>query len=220
VRPRLLAVVTGTGTEVGKTWVAVEVIRRLSAKGLTVSARKPAQSYTREEPMTDADLLAAASGETPAEVCPLSRWYPVPMAPPMAAELLGLPAVLLGDLEREVGSGWPLRPVDVGIVEGAGGVASPIAVNGDTAELARCLAADVAVVVARADLGAINSVRLSHDALAPLPVVVHLNRFDPDLELHSRTLEWLATRDGLSVTTDVADLVELILARMPERKAQ
>jgi len=52
-------------------------------------------------------------------------------------------------------------------------------------------------------LGTINSVRLSVDALAvvALPVIVVLNRFEPDNELHERNLDWLLGRDELAVVT-------------------
>jgi dethiobiotin synthetase len=211
----MLVLVTGTGTDVGKTWVGAELLRRISALGWTVSARKPAQSYSREDQITDADILAAASGETANEVCPPGRWYPVAMAPPMAAEVLGLPTVLLGDLEREVGSGWPLVPVDVGLIEGAGGVASPLASNGDIAELARSLGTNLAIVVAKAERGTINSIRLSHDVLSPMRVVVYLNRFDKDNEMHVRNYDWLTKHDGFVVTTEIQVLVDLMVAEIP-----
>ncbi len=152
MRPRLLVLVTGTDTGVGKTWLSAELLRRVSGAGWTVSARLPAQTYLRDDLATDADLLAEATGETATEVCPPTRWYNVPMAPPMAADVLGLPPIMLADLEREVGSGWPLTPVDVGLIGSSGGVASPLASNGDMAELARNLGADLAVVVSRADV--------------------------------------------------------------------
>ena len=44
-RPTLLLAIAGTGTEVGKTWVAVELVRALRDQGWTVTARKPAQSF-------------------------------------------------------------------------------------------------------------------------------------------------------------------------------
>jgi dethiobiotin synthetase len=214
MRPRLLVLVTGTDSGVGKTWVSAELLRRVSGAGWSVSARLPAQTYLRDDATTDADALAEATGETPTEVCPPTRWYGVPVAPPMAAEVLGLPAILLADLEREVGSGWPLTPVDVGLIGSSGGVASPLASNGDVAELARNLGADLAVVVARADVGAINSLRLSHDVLSPLPVIVYLNRFNKEDELHLQVYEWLTKHDGFAVTTEMQVLVDLVAGQL------
>jgi len=69
-RPERLVLVTGTGTEVGKTWVACRLARALRARGLVVAARKPAQSYDRhdDEADTDAGLLAHATGDHPVVV--------------------------------------------------------------------------------------------------------------------------------------------------------
>ena len=50
--------------------------------------------------------------------------------------------------------------------------------------------------------------RLSAGALAPLPLVVLLNRFDPTEELHERNRRWLGGRDGYDVVTTVAALGE------------
>jgi len=90
-RPGRLVVVTGTGTEVGKTWVSAAVLRLARAQGLSVAARKPAQSFAPDQgpDQRDAYLLAAATGEPADVVCRPERSYPVPMAPPMAAEALG-----------------------------------------------------------------------------------------------------------------------------------
>lgn len=210
MRPRQLVVITGTGTEVGKTWVAVRVVGGLIERGQKVAARKPAQSYSPDHMLTDADVLAAASGESPLDVCPKPRWYPLAMAPPMAAAALGRPVPKLAELAQEVTVSWPIRRVDVGIVETAGGVASPQATDGDTVDLCRALDADLAVLVADPGLGTINSVRLAARALSPLAVVVYLNRFDTDYKLHEANRDWLTRRDGLRVTTDLTELLECI----------
>lgn len=209
--------VTGTGTEVGKTWVSCSLLRLARARGLVVAARKPAQSFEPGSPPeeTDAAQLAAATASPPGAVCPPARSYPVPMAPPMAAAALGRPVPLMGELVTWVESSWPAGGCDLGLVEGAGGVASPLAGDGDSAALARSLGADRVVLVADPALGVINSVRLSVAALAPIPVVVHLNRFQPESELQRRNLAWLREVDGLDVTTAVEDLLDLLCGREP-----
>jgi dethiobiotin synthetase len=213
VRPRRMVVVVGTGTDVGKTWVAARLLGGLRAAGLTVAARKPAQSFdgADDESTRDAAVLGAASGEAPEAVCPRHRWYEVAMAPPMAAEALGRPAFALGDLMAELS--WPEAAVDVGLVETAGGVRSPLAADGDCAALCRALAPDLVLLVADAGLGTINAVRLTAGSL-DLPFVVVLNRFESGSDLHDRNLEWLRGRDGLAVVVvpgGEADLVGLVL---------
>ena len=91
----------------------------------------------------------------------------------------------------------------MGLVETAGGLRSPLAADGDCLALCRALVPDVVVLVADAGLGTINAVRLTLDTLGPLAalVVVVLNRFDPESDLHRRNLEWLRGRDGRRLVT-------------------
>jgi dethiobiotin synthetase len=208
VRPPLLLLVAGTGTEVGKTWVAAALARHLAAGGTTVAARKPAQSFAAGDDaagVTDAHVLAGATGDRAEAVCPPDRWYATPMAPPMAAAAEGRPPFTIADLAAEIA--FP-EGVDVGLVETAGGVRSPLADDGDTVSLAVRLRPDVVVLVADAGLGTINAVRLSADALAAVgaPVLVVLNRHDAADELHRRNAEWLHDRVGVVCVVDVAEL--------------
>ena len=212
-RPERLVVVVGTGTEVGKTWVAAAALGQLRADGNRVAARKPAQSFEVGDASTDAQVLGRASGESATTVCPQHRWYPVALAPPMAADVLGRPAFTVADLHDEIE--WP-DGVEVGVVETAGGVRSPQASDdGDAVALAGSLMPDVVVLVADAGLGTLNAVRLSVAALAPVletrydtRLVVVLNRYDPDDDLHRRNRSWLAAHDGIDAVTTVADLVQ------------
>jgi dethiobiotin synthetase len=130
----------------------------------------------------------------------------------MAAASLGMAPPLIAELIHEIDHSWPEPAVDLGLVEGAGGVASPLAGDGDTAALAKALSPDLVVLVAEAGLGTINAVRLSRSALQPLPVVVYLNRFDQGQELHERNRAWLVEVDGLEVCCDRDDLASRVLA--------
>jgi dethiobiotin synthetase len=195
LRPARLVVVAGTGTEVGKTWASARALAVLRDAGLVVSARKPAQSFEPGE-TTDAEVLGEATGEDPKQVCPEARWLPVPLAPPMAADALGLRPFTLSELLPVWAPG-----TELGLVETAGGVRSPLAVDGDCAAYAHLLEPDHVLLVADAGLGTINSVRLSVEALAPLPVKVLLNRFDPEVDVHRRNRAWLHDADGLDVAT-------------------
>lgn len=206
--------VTGTATEVGKTWVGAALLGLARERGLAVAARKPAQSFESDDPEpTDATRLAAGSGEDPGGVCPPERSYPVPMAPPMAAAVLGRAVPTIGEMAAIMEASWPCggAGLDLALVEGAGGVASPLAADGDSADLARALGVDKVVLVADPALGVINSARLSVAALRPLPTVVHLNRFDPGVDIQRRNAAWLREQDGLAVTTSIEDLLDRLL---------
>jgi len=227
----VLIVCAGTGTEVGKTWVGAQVLTRLRAAGLTVCARKPAQSFDPEtktktkaktktntnaktrtntdtDTPTDADVLAAATGESPSDVCPSHRSYPVAMAPPMAAAALGLAPPTIGELLTELQ--LPDPTPEVCWVESVGGVRSPLAIDADTVEACRRLTPALVVLVADAGLGTINLVRLSTAALADHRVVVMLNHYDEAAPLHLANRDWLAVTDGYEVVTTVAELAALI----------
>jgi dethiobiotin synthetase len=198
-RPGRLVAVVGTGTDIGKTWVSARLLEALRADGVSVAARKPAQSFDPADDTAsrDAAVLGAATGEAPETVCPAHRWYEVALAPPMAADALGRPRVSIEDLVDEVR--WPASPVDVGLVETAGGIRSPLAADGDCLAFCTALRPDLVVLVADAGLGTINAVRLTLDALGGCgaPTVVVLNRFDDAVEVHGRNREWLRVADGV-----------------------
>jgi dethiobiotin synthetase len=222
VRPERLVLVCGTATEVGKTWVCARLLTGLRNRGLSVAARKPAQSFDLDSEgarlggPTDAEVLGAASGEHPGDICHSFRSYHRAMAPPMAAEALGLPAFSVSDLIEEMV--WPSHRVDVGVVETAGGVRSPQASDGDATHLLASLEPDVVILVADAGLGTINSVRLSMEALRTVTdgttigggegnartgarTVVVLDRFDGRHDIHRRNRTWLSERDHYEVVT-------------------
>lgn len=215
-RPARLVLVAGTGTEIGKTWASARTIEAARARGVTVAARKPAQSFDPDDAtqgITDAQLLGAASGEAPTAVCPEHRWYPVPMAPPMAAEVLFRDPFTVADLLGELT--WPTPAVTLGLVETAGGVRSPMGADGDAVTFAGLVQPDLVVLVADAGLGTINAVRLSLDALAsavdPGCFVVLLNHFDDTNDLHVRNRAHLQDRLGLTCVTDIERLTDAAL---------
>ena len=178
-RPGALVFVAGTATEVGKTWWTAAVARELVVHGASVAARKPVQSGDPDA-VSDAEVLAAATGEAPGTVCPPARTFPLAWAPPMAARELGLAPFTTADLAG--GIEWPAS-VDVGLVEGVGGPRSPISDDGDNVDLAHLLAPDLVVLVA-------------------------LNRYADDELLHARNREHLTTVERLDVVTTPRELAD------------
>lgn len=209
MRPKRVVVVAGTGTEIGKTFMGAAIARELRQQGRTVSARKPAQSFEPDDATTDARELGVATGEDPEVVCPPHRWYPVPMAPPMAAVALGKDPFTTADLANEVQASWDSEKLaaDIGFIETAGGAWSPQASDGlHVGDFADALNADAVLLVADAGLGVINAVRGAIAAFAPTrPVIVLLNRYNPADGLHAANRDWLIDFDRLNVVVDSAE---------------
>lgn len=213
MRPNKLIGILGTHTEVGKTFVTCQWLAHVRSRGLCVAARKPVQSFAVGDTTTDASQLAAITGEHENDVCPSHRRYELALAPPMAADLLQRTRIALADLVSEIR--WPVA-IDVGVVETVGGPLSPAAHDGDSLDLLSALAVDAVVLVADAGLGTLNAVRLSlhriADALPNVPIVVYLNRFDVDIELHRLNLAWLRSLNIHAVTI-IAELSSALVDR-------
>jgi dethiobiotin synthetase len=215
----------GTATDIGKTWFGAATLTELRRRGLRVAARKPVQSFDPAAPgPTDADVLAAATDEQPHDVCPGDRWYELPLAPPMAADRLGRRCPGIAELAADAVDRIDEGSTDVAWIEGVGGPRSPIAADGDGADLAAALQPDLLVLVADPGLGTINAVRLCADALGPcrverrgaeVPLVVALNRYDHMDELHRANHAWLTERDRLDIVTSPTDRAASIRARRP-----
>ena len=213
-RPDAVVFVAGTGTEVGKTWAAAELAQVLRNREYAVAACKPIQSYDPDEAgPTDAAALAAATGQHPDDVCPPEHTYPVPLAPPMAASKLGRICPTVDELAAGCRFG---ATVDIGLVEGVGGLYSPLASDGHNLDLIERIEPDLVIVVASAALGGI------HDSMActlPLSAYRHavfLNRFDSRLEVHALNVQWL--RDaGLAVATSLSELADIVCTALRGR---
>jgi dethiobiotin synthetase len=156
-------VVSGTGTEIGKTVVCAAVAAGLLARGLSVAVLKPAQTGAAEGEPGDAAEIARLAGEPGAlTVAELAR-YPEPLAPATAARRAGLPPV--GPVEIAEAAAKLSAVHDVVLVEGAGGLLVRYDEDGATlADAAGALGAAVLVVVP-AGLGTLNSTALTAEAL-------------------------------------------------------
>jgi dethiobiotin synthetase len=134
-------VVGGTDTGVGKTFVAAAVARALVESGRKTIAVKPVESGCGGASPEDGAVLAAATGQAhPSEAMVRLR---EPLAPALAAEREGI-EVDLGALVRtirDLGDG-----ADFVLVEGAGGLLSPITWSEDLTHLAEGLGARLLLV--------------------------------------------------------------------------
>ncbi|MFI1854335.1 dethiobiotin synthase [Streptomyces sp. NPDC020480] len=153
-------VITGTGTEIGKTVTTAAIAAAALAGGRSVAVLKPAQTGVRaDEPGDAAEVTRLAGAVTQAE---LAR-YPDPLAPATAARRAGRPAVRPADVAEAAGK--LAAEHDLVLVEGAGGLLVRFDEEGTTlADAARLLDAPVLVVV-QAGLGTLNTTALTAEAL-------------------------------------------------------
>lgn len=148
--------ITGTDTDVGKTYVGALIARELRVAGYRVGVYKPVASGCRREARElvsgDAVALWQAAGR-PGELewaCP--QRFEAPLAPHLAAREEGR-AVDRRQL-RDGLAYWRERS-DIVVVEGAGGLLSPVSDADYVADLAWEFGYPL-VVVARNALGTIN----------------------------------------------------------------
>ncbi|MFJ2396831.1 dethiobiotin synthase [Streptomyces sp. NPDC087843] len=149
-------VITGTGTEVGKTVTTAAVAAVAVAAGRSVAVLKPAQTGVGPHERGDADEVARLAGSVTTHE--LGR-YPEPLAPATAARRAGLAPVR----PREVAEAAAKLATehDLVLIEGAGGLLVRFDDEGGTlADVATLLDAPVLLVVA-AGLGTLNTTELT-----------------------------------------------------------
>ncbi|MFE1315050.1 dethiobiotin synthase [Streptomyces sp. NPDC058755] len=174
-------VITGTGTEVGKTVTTAAVAAAALAAGQSVAVLKAAQTGVRPDERGDADEVARLAGAVTA--VELAR-YPEPLAPGTAARRAGMAPV--HPYEVAEAAAKLATEHDLVLVEGAGGLLVRFdAAGGTLADAARLLNAPV-LVVASAGLGTLNTTELTARELGarglePVGVVIGSWPDAPDL---------------------------------------
>jgi len=171
-------IILGTGTEVGKTYAAVQIAKAIEAHwaGVPVLAIKPIETGVVPGAITDASKLAAASRPL------FEPTHAFSFEPPISPHLAARHAGSLIDIEhvarwtntyraRCAPDGWL-------VIETAGGVFSPINNTETNLELAQALEPACWVLIAADSLGVLHNVRatlLAMERLARAPDIVLLN---------------------------------------------
>jgi dethiobiotin synthetase len=149
-----VVVVSGTGTEIGKTHFAVALLRALGALVPRVVGLKPIESGVTDPATSDAAQLQAASSF---HVKPFGYSLSHGVSPHLAAKLAGLTM----DIDAVVAGIAAVRTAaDVVVVELPGGLFSPLTEPLLNADLAKALRPDQLLVAVPDRLGAL------HDAIA------------------------------------------------------
>lgn len=151
--------VAGAGTDIGKTYVACALIRGLRGKGRTVDALKPVLSGFDPDDPSSADtarlLDALGRAVTTFAIEAMSPLrFKAALAPDQAARREGR-TLYLAELTTICRRRMDVPDADFLLIEGAGGVMSPLAEDGTNLDLIQSLGVPV-VLVTGSYLGAIN----------------------------------------------------------------
>jgi dethiobiotin synthetase len=155
--------ITGTDTNVGKTWTTVALMRHFKSQGKSVIAMKPVASgcTMQDGLLVNADALLLQENAT---IKPdYQQVNPYAYALPVSPHIAGKDDPV--QLEVIVAAFNALKDqAQIVLVEGAGGWYSPINQHQDNSDLASALALPVLLVVA-IKLGCINHAKLTYQAI-------------------------------------------------------
>ena len=161
-----LIVVTGTGTEIGKTHFSEALLLALGALSPRVAGVKPVESGVGDPEATDAARLARASSF---HVKHSGHAFADPVSPHLAARSAGQ-TIDVARLVHELGAAR--GQTDVLLVELPGGLFSPLSDVARNADLARDLGATAVLLVAPDRLGVLHDVLAARRAATTVPLVV------------------------------------------------
>ncbi len=151
--------ITGTDTNVGKTWASVALLRALQVKGLNANGMKPVAAGCEWSQGGWKNQDALLFQQYGSQAFDYSRINPYAFQSPVS------PHVACGDVEVEPNVlleafEYLRAQSDCIVVEGAGGWLSPLGRELDNAQLAKTLGLSVILVVGMR-LGCINHARLT-----------------------------------------------------------
>lgn len=195
--------ITGTDTQVGKTFIGAGLVASLYQQGLPVLPRKPVESgcvFEQGQLVPNDGLLyhKAVDASVPLDVITPYR-FAAALAPPRAAQAENR-NITLAQLYAAALAGVNANPFLV--VEGAGGFYSPIADDGLNADLAAMLRLPVLLVAANR-LGCINHILLTVEAVINRGLsVTHivLNAINPDSSSVDNLIDLKNRLDGIPIT--------------------
>jgi dethiobiotin synthetase len=200
---RQVLFVAGAHTEIGKTHAACGLLRAAQDEGRRVEALKPVVSGFDPAGWDDSDpgRLLAAMGRprTAAALDAISPWrFAAPLAPPMAAEDEGRP-LDLGPVADFCLERIARAPADLMIVEGVGGLMSPLTAGATSLDLLLRLACP-SVLVSGSYLGAVSHTLTALEVMrsrgAPPAAILMSEDAAPDAPDFHRSLAMVLAHAG------------------------
>ncbi len=211
--------VTGTGTDIGKTYVSAAIARYFTKRNLAIAYYKAAVSGADSIEESDAGFVRDSAGIKQETSSLLSYLYKRPLSPHLAARIEGNFASL-DKIKQDYLS--LASKYDYVLSEGAGGIICPVVVEPNLRifyqDIIKTLGAPV-VIVADAGLGTINHTILTFEYLKARNIKVQgviLNRFDKSSVMHLDNLKMIEDLSGIKVIATLAnDALDLVLLQKP-----
>lgn len=195
--------ITGTDTDIGKSFVACCIAKGLIDKGVNVSPRKPIASGCLRQIdgtllSTDAQQLqlASQSNESLSHICHYT--FEAAISPARAIALANQ-FITIENLQQACN----VKEGDFALIEGAGGFLSPLASDGLNADLAAKLDYPIILVVGNR-LGCLNHALLTIEAIETR-----------GLKLHAIVLNDLSDRSDLDNLHDLCRLTSYPIVYQP-----
>lgn len=172
--------ITGTDTDVGKTWITAGIASALKKMGIDIGIMKPFAAGTAQKvgfKSEDTKILAKAAQIDDSEQLINPQFFPIPASPYTASESLGVKV----DVDLVLQNFKKLLKIhEMMLVEGMGGILTPILKDYFVTNLIKDMGLDV-IVVTRSRIGTINHTLLTCKMCTIYGLRVHgiiINNFD------------------------------------------
>lgn len=202
--------ITGTGTDIGKTFVTALIAKKLNESGLKTGYYKAALSGAKrlnsELVLGDAKYVCEVSGLKYNPKKLVSYAYETAVSPHLAAKIEGNP-IEIDTVKRDFES--LKKDFDYITVEGSGGIVCPLRLDDKVVMLSdviKCLNLDI-IIVASASLGTINTTVLTVEYAKQLEINIKgiiLNEYDRENFLHIDNKKQVEYLTGVPVVACVS----------------
>lgn len=204
--------ITGTGTEVGKTYITGLIIKKLRENGRNAAYYKAAMSGN--ERRSDGSLIPGDALQVKTmsgivqpleEMCPYV--YETAVSPHLASKIEGNPVDIVRVMQ---GFDEVCSKYDFVTAEGSGGILCPLRFDGQKLQLEDFIKAGnmSCLMIADAGLGTINSVVLTAEYMKAHDMILQgiiFNHYEPGSLLHDDNIEMCEYMTGSKVIACVKD---------------
>ena len=204
--------ITGTGTDVGKTYISALIVKKMRENGFDCGYYKPVISGVTEMcghlMESDANyVIQRANIPAEPENC-VSYWWQDAVSPHLAAKRKNQ-EIDVNKIKYDFAQ--INKKHDYLLIEGAGGITCPLIVNKEEKYLLKDLIWELGlsvIIVADAGLGTINSTLLTVDYARANGIEIEgiiLNNYEADNFMHWDNLEQIETLTGINVVATVSN---------------